>query len=533
MRVLLPLALIVATVLGLGSYYETSDDQHLAFLFQGVTATASQGAVPLYFHGLGHALQAAYQAWPAAPWYGLLLAGLLAGATLLMLAVLDQLLRPQLRPGARVTALLLFFLLAGLEHWLWFSHVRVAAMLALSGVLFAAQRPGRVGPLLTGLGALLLAWLLRPSAAGLGVLLALPAAYWLGGGGRRVAPVLGAALGLLLLTQLGLSATGAVPAGYRGLDSELALILDYQLLSPAPRTPADSLCVAAVDAWLLGDEAVVNESALQRAYRFDSAYFLSYVLPAKLGLRLGLLARDYFPLLLLLAITAGLGNRVKWRCRRRFLLAQLGFGLLLLTLAGLLKLPPRLALPLLTAWLLTNLAYLLSGATPRFTAATLSPRQLRLLGGAILISAGLYAAKALHRSRVLGPEQERHEQALAGLRQLSQGHIQVLAGADDLLKSLSPFRTYELGPGPVLTLSGWPAHTPAQAVLRRQLSGSASQAPALRRLASLPAGQVSWIFSAEAAHWLNRRFRGQLAWQSGHALPADSSVRVYTVRVDP
>ncbi|WP_460557733.1 hypothetical protein, partial [Hymenobacter daeguensis] len=165
---LLPLLLSAATVLGLGSYTETSDDQTLAWLFSGVLALRPVPSVPLYLHGYGHVLAAAYTAWPDVAWLGLLLGGLLAAATVLFFAVLDRLLRPHLRPGPLALVSGLIFGLGWLEHWFWFSHARVALLLAGAGVLYAAQRAGRRGALLLGLLALGAAWAVRPGLAVLG-----------------------------------------------------------------------------------------------------------------------------------------------------------------------------------------------------------------------------------------------------------------------------------------------------------------------------------------------------------------------------
>ena len=96
--VLLPLVLMLGTVAGLGSYYETSDDSTLAWLFSGVLALKPVPSVPLYFHGYGHVLAAAYAAIPGVSWFGWLLGGLLAWATVLAFAVLDRWLRPLLPP---------------------------------------------------------------------------------------------------------------------------------------------------------------------------------------------------------------------------------------------------------------------------------------------------------------------------------------------------------------------------------------------------------------------------------------------------
>jgi hypothetical protein len=299
--VLLPLGLCLGTVLGLGSFYETSDDQHFAFLFQGVTAAAPVPALPLYFQGLSHGLAAGYAAFPAGPWYGLLLAALLAVATVLVFAVLDKLLRPRLRPEVVVGVLLVFFLLAWLEHWLWFSHLRVAMLLAGSAVLFAAQRAESKKALALSTGLMLLAWAIRPGAAVIALVpLALPAAVLLAGSLRRAAPaVLAAALVLGLASGLATGLETPATARYRALDRQLAAVLDYHLLRPAPRTPADSLTAAAVPLWLFGDESIVNEAACRRVFMPTDAPAVSRALLAKLAVRLGLLARDYFPVLLL------------------------------------------------------------------------------------------------------------------------------------------------------------------------------------------------------------------------------------------
>ncbi|MDB5234585.1 MAG: hypothetical protein JWR44_1578, partial [Hymenobacter sp.] len=86
--VLLPLGLVLGTVAGLGSYYEASDDTSLAWLFSGVLALKPVPSVPLYFHGWGHLLAAAYTAVPGVAWFGVLLGGLLGWATMLTFAVL-------------------------------------------------------------------------------------------------------------------------------------------------------------------------------------------------------------------------------------------------------------------------------------------------------------------------------------------------------------------------------------------------------------------------------------------------------------
>ncbi len=548
--VLLPLLLSGGTVAGLGSYYETSDDATLTWFFAGVLALKPVPSVPLYFHGYGHLLAAAYPAMPGVPWLGLLLCGLLALATMLIFAVLDRLLRPHWRGVGLALILVLFFGLGWVEHWLWFSHARVGVLLAGAAVLYAAQRPARRSALLLGLAGVGAAWLLRPNLAVLGVGAALPAALLLAGSWRRAVPVV-ISVGLGLVLAGGAAAWRQTPAEARTQvnDRFFAQVLDFEQLRPQPATPVDSLATSAIPLWLLGDATVTNEALPRRAYHFDAADFWGHTVPAKLALRAGLLVRDYFPLLLaLLATTVVLARRPgrqPW-----FWFLQLSFFGGLVLLAGLLKLPPRLALPLLDCWLITNLIFWLKpaaatavaaarGGVPgsrRTAAETWSfsqPMPRWLLAGALLVGLA-YGAKTLHRRQVLGQERGRHERALAEIstRTRTSGQVRVLSGPNDLLKSLSPFRVYTLGPGPVLLLTGWPAHDPSQPLLRQQLAGTSDQTSCLRRLAASGC-RVQWLFSAETAQWLNRRFRygpapgPALRLLPGATLPADTTLRFY------
>ena len=541
--VLLPLVLSLATVAVLGSYYETSDDTTLAWLFSGILAVKPIISVPLYLHGYGHLLAAAYSAAPGVPWLGLLLGGLLGGATVLAFAVLDRLLRPWLRSVPLTLVMVGFFGVAWVEHWLWFSHARVALLLAGTALLYAAQRPGRPRALLLGLAGLVAAWLLRPSLALLALGATLPAVLLLSGRWRRAVPLLLIAA-LVLAFATGTAALLRTPAETQNQvqDGWFARILDFDQLQPQPRTPADSLGTAAIHLWLLGDSTMVNEALCRRVYRFNSPDFFGQVVPAKLGLRAGLLARDYFPLLLALLVSAVA------MLRRRgdyclFWLVQLGFAGVLIVFAGLLKLPPRLALPMLDFWLLTNLVFWLRlsrssdqpiTSSPSYTAETLPFSPLvRRLGAAVVLAVFLvYGTKTLHRRQVLKQEWSHHALALAEISRRSEGRIRVLAGTSDLLKSLSPFRVYTVGAGPVLLLSGWSAHDPSQSALRQYLAGTVDQTACLRRLAA-SGRNVQWLLSVETARWLNRRWRYQSApgagvvLEPGSALAADTTLRFY------
>ena len=523
--VLLPLLLILLTVAGLGSYYEASDDTTLAWLFSGVLALKPVSSVPLYFHGYGHLLAAAYAVAPGVPWLGGLLGGLLVVSTVLAFAVLDRLLRPHLRPALLVLALVVFFGLAWVEHWLWFSYVRVALLLAGVAVLYAAQRPERRGALLLGLLGLTAAWLLRPSQALMGFGVVLPAVRLLAGSWRRAAPlVAGAMVVLVLATGTAALLRTSEQTHTQVRDGYFARVLDFDQLRIQPRTSADSLGTAAVNLWLLGDSTVVNEAMCRRAYRFDALDFFGREMPAKLVLRAGFIVRDYFPLLLALLLTVVVSAR-RQSPQKWFWVVQMGFAGAFIFLAGIFKLPPRIELPLLDFWLLTNLAFLLmenraasiddSGAAAGVVplAVPLLPVTQwlsRLSTGVFVLVILLYSAKTWHRHQVLSLEQQRHHLALAAIdRAAGAGRIRILAGTNDLLKSLSPFRSYRPVSGPVLLLTGWTAHDASQVQLRYDLTGTTDQIEALRRLAAPVAAGAGplWVLTPETAFWLSRRFR--------------------------
>ena len=541
--VVLPIGLVLATVVGLGSYYEASDDTSIAWLFSGVLALKPVTSLPLYFRGFGRVLAAAYTGWPGVAWFGLLLSTLLAAATVMLLAVLDRMLRPHLRPWPLLLVLTAFFVVALLENWLLFSYVRVALLLAGASVLFAAQRPGLLAPLLVGLAGLGAVWLMRPSLAIVGLGATLPAALLLAGGLRRVAPLLLSAA-LVLAVATGAASLLRTPAEIHTqvLDGYFARILDFDQLRPQPRTPADSLGTAAVALWMMGDSTVVNEALCRRAYVFDAPDFWGREVPAKLWLRAGLLVRDYFPLLLVLVATAIAWLR-RWGRSTWFWPVQLGFAGVFVLFAGVLKLPPRLELPLLQFWVLTNLAFVLVDLPAGQIRRSGARRNLLLVAMVPLVLL-LYGAKTLHRRQVLRQEQARHELALQTINRLGEGRLRIMAGTNDLLKSLSPFRVYAPGPGAVLQLTGWPSHDASQAHLRQALSGSSDQTECLRRLALRGSASHQppplWVLTPETATWLSRRFRFNggarlLLYPSARRLLAgpDSTVRVYRVRALP
>ncbi|WP_218779751.1 hypothetical protein [Hymenobacter crusticola] len=492
---------------GLGSYYETNDDLAITQLIRGASAAAPVTDLHLYFHGIARFLAWLYQIAPAWPWYGLFLYGLLYLATAAGFAVLWKLLHQRVPLTWLMGGLIVFFGLAWLEHSLWFNYSRVPVLLSGTGLLLAAQHVRQKPVVALGLLMLGLAWLIRPSAAGLGLLAAAPGGWWLGG--RLGLRLLAVAVALLAVSSAGLSlARAPATATYRTLDVLKSNRNDYQLYRPAPPTAADSLGVQAVSHWVLGDSLVVNEALFQRAMHLDVRYFLRHEAPGKLQTLVGLLVRDYFPVLLGQVALCWL----VWRRNKQLLfwLVQLAYGALLLGLGVVLKLPPRLGLPLMDLWWLSNLAYVL--AAPQIKRPIHFLRVVAVGTVAVLV---LYGYKTVHRVQVLRQEQAAHETYLTQVRRSAANQLIVTANLEAAYKSLSPFKTYSVSQQPVLSLAGWPTLDPSSGALRQQLTGTRDFAVSLQRLAQRP--HVVWLLTPEMARFLGsyltvRTAPRQLTW---------------------
>ncbi|GAB2968353.1 hypothetical protein GCM10027048_44010 [Hymenobacter coalescens] len=490
----LPVGLVLLTAWLLGCHYETNDDFSITLLLRGRTAAAPVTNLHLYFHGWAWLLAQLYQYWPAVPWYGLLLYGLLGLALVLLTAVLEELLRPRTTPPLRALLLAGFLLLAGLEHVQWFNYVRVPLLLGGATVLWMAQRVGgRAARWVLPLGLLLFAagWAIRPSAAWLGLVAVAPAAWWLGG--RGAGRVVAGAAAVALLLGLAVQLTRSPEATrYRRLDVRKSEVLDYRWQLAAPRTPADSLGVWLVGEWMLGDSTVVNEAFFTRAYRFRPLLDVTRATETLRGVRQ--LARDYFALLLINALLLALGRELPTPARRQQGLYLWGVGLLLLGLMVGLKLPPRLAGPLLTLLTVAHAAALWRQPLP----LPVRGRTLHLLlVGAMVV---LYAFKVGHRHQRLAAEERWQRAALAELSSHRTGPL-VGIGVEERFKSLSPFRQYVPAAGPPwLLLTGWPTLDPSQARLRQQLTGTRGQAEALRRLHGRPGVRWENVYLTPSKH---------------------------------
>ncbi|SET29833.1 hypothetical protein [Hymenobacter actinosclerus] len=504
---LLPLGLLLLSGGLLGTYFETNDDLAILGMVRGITTAAPQTDLYLYFHGYAALWTWLYAAWPLVPWYGLTLYGLLYGATVLVAAVLNQLLRPHLPPGPRFLVLGLLFGLAWLEHGFWFNYTRVPLLLAGATLLYTATRYTARGwrVLVPGLLLVGAAAGIRPGGALLGLLAAAPAAWWLAG-----RPALGVLAGQLLLVgalalMVGQSETAAA---YRRFDTRVAFFNDYRLATAPPAAqlpdPTDRLALTAARRWMYSDSTLTSEAFFNRVVQVRPADYLRHTAPAKLARTLLGLGRDYFPLLLLLGLSALAVGQGRPTGQRLFWAVQLGFTGLLLGLGTLLKLPPRVALPLLDFWLLANLIFVVRrGLLPRRPLAT---RATRLAGLALLLATGAYAYKTAHRRHVLQQERATNEQQLRQLLTAAgRSAVLVTDGLAEAYKSYSPFapRPWAAGPPRVLMLTGWPSYSPAQPQLLAALTGTRAFGPALARLVRRP--DIGWVLTPGGARLLNAR----------------------------
>lgn len=533
-RVLLPAGLLLGAGLGLGCYFETSDDAAIIQLLRGTTAAAPVADLQLYFHGLSRLLAGCYQLWPALPWYSLLLYGLLYAATAAVFTVLDRLLASRVSAVSATALLVLLFLTMWVEHGLWFNYSRVPILLAGAGVLFGAQRPTSRAAFGLAVLAFGVGWLIRPSAAVLGLLVAMPGACWLSG--RRAGPVLAAALLWALLGEGMLRlASGPQTQAYRTLDVLKSNINDYQLYHLTPTTRADSLGLRSVQRWMLSDSTLVNEALFRRAARFDARYFLAETAPEKLRVLSRLVAHDYFPALLLHALLfAWVAATPGLRGRRTFWLVQILYLGLVLALGLVLKLPPRVGLPIFNFWSLSNLIYLLR--EPRWAFDRRYASVLLVLS----VAAIPYTYKTLHRRTVLQAERRQNEALRQRYRAgLPPGALLVTDVLPATYKAASPFEPLAAPTGSTWALAGWITADPSQARYRQALTGTRSYTESLRRLAARgPA--VRWVLSDRGAALLNQQLKsGSSVAHTVRFLPGHSSsqgvqdtLRVYEPHVE-
>lgn len=499
---------------------------------RGQAAPGPVGNLHLYFHGLSFLLAALYKIAPLVPWFGITLYLLLYSSLVLLYHVLFEVLQPRMSALAMGSCFALLYWFAWQETALLMNFTRLPVLLVGSGVLFAAHRGGKWSALGIGMVAVVLGWCIRPSAGILGLVAAIPGAWWLSRF-RAVVPVLSAG-GLMVMGSVLISSSYTpVEKTYRRLDVWKASYSDFLLYQTKPVTKADSLGILSVQHWSLGDSTVVNEQLFQRVFHFDQDIFVRQTILHKAFASFYVL-RDYYALLVLFPMAVGLwlSWNKKWLQNWEFWLAQIAFTALLLVLTIAMKLPLRVASPLLSVWTAGIVIYIAQ--------RSLGPLRLPAVWRwALYAILPLFSYKLWRDSREYKLSQAQNEAYLKQIYALAQHKTLVSAGVEWAYEMLSPFTTYELSDKPVVTLMSWLTLEPSLVELRNQLTGTRDFEESLKRLAVKPG--VIWIIRDEYAAYL-RRYTHMHRPQSSVVLePTLQRViaanpefaRVYTVRLRP
>ncbi|GAA3951487.1 hypothetical protein [Hymenobacter algoricola] len=491
-RCLLPAFLLAATILFLGAYFETNDDIFIVFLLRGVGTLQPVDNLHLYFHGLSALLAALYQALPALPWYGLLLYSLLLVSFCLLFSVLDKA-TAAWSTRTRVLILVLFFVATGLSSVLRMNFTRIPILLSGATVLYSLQRL-RARPAfgwwwVAGSFLMLLAWSVRPSGAFLGMAAVVPVVFW-------IAPWRS---GLVTLALFGSLLVGASTwqmlrrttndSSYQQIDILKANHKDYNLYSMQPRTANDSMALESLDNWWgLSDTTLVNKGFFERTGTMSLAHSVHNVLVPKSISLFGRLAGDYFFVVFLNALLLWVLARQQQRA------ALVWAGLYLLYMAGLmiglgivLQLPARVATPLLGLFTAAMSAYVIPQLTVWPFRSRIAWLGTALLGVCLL---GAVVLKNVLRARRHYVEQQKCEHYIAQIATYVGRRPLVMVSPD--VRSLSPFRNYDLHAGPMLLLNGWTAHDASQLQVMHSLGGTTSFRQAMQVMANRR--DVIWLF---------------------------------------
>jgi hypothetical protein len=490
----LPALLLSLTGVLFGYYYESNDDVAITQVLRGETSLEPVPNLHLYFHGLSYLLAVLYRMSPATPWFGIVLYVLLYASLVLVFHVLVNVLSDKLLVWDMVLCLTLVYWFAWQETALLMNFTRLPVLLVGAGVLYMASRGSRIGPLLIGSIAVMLGWSIRPSAAVLGLVVSIPAAWWLARF-RALIPVLSAGMLLVVSTALVSSSYSPVEARYRRLDMLKSNSLDFSLYQSRPVTAADSLGVLSVENWALGDSTVVNEPLFERAFRFDKQVFLRQTILHKLFASFYVL-RDYYPLLVLfpLVVALWLSFRNRWLYHWEFWLAQIAFTFLLLVISIAMKLPLRIASPMLSIWTVGSIIYVAQRGT--------WPLRLTGAGRWMLYGLAMFFGYTLwHDSREYRRVRDESEAYLSKVHKFAKHRTMVVAGVEWAYVYLSPFTTYELSDSPVVTLMGWLTLDPSLTELREKLTGTRDFDESLNQLATKP--NVVWLLRDDFATYLH------------------------------
>ncbi len=449
----------------MGSYYETTDDMLLTLILRGVFSEQPVGNLHIAFHGISHLLAFCYRLLPEVPWYGLFLFFCFYLTLVLIFRLVFKLGR-RIFSNEQIAFLVTFLFLGGLaDTLLSFHYSRVALLLASASFLtyaFDSKEPGSRHTrilLICGIG-LLLALCISTGAAVLGLALALP-------GALRVPGRTGVDFRNLVTSLVPFALVGILFYSLNVLtrsDDEIAYLRQVQRLESYEdyglyyfRTvdrAADPRAYAVKDAireGMLGDRVAVNEPFFARAGGYEWGKFLAGRAPSKLTEAIKRISKDYFLLLSFnLLIVAYSFSKLKSRTRRRLLiLTQVWVVGLLLIIAAIFKLPPRLASPSLFVLLLINITFFLRHR--RFQKPTLP----LWLWGAILVALTGHIYRSGTRMQTMHDHQRENEQFLVSLQRRFQGQLLVTAGLEEYLAYLSPWEEYAFGSTKLLPLTGW------------------------------------------------------------------------------
>ena len=518
--VLLPLLLLGAVYGACGFYYESNDDLTIVLLVRGITAAAPVSNLHVYLGWWGHFLAALYTWVPEFPWYDALLTLLVYVSLVVAFYVLEAIAWSEQRRWRTLVLELAFFGATYVPHLVQMNFTRPALLLGVvAGLLLALPTGGRRNAGRWAVAGLLFVagWQLRSQAAELGALLTVPVLL-LHSWRRALGALLGlmALVGLLILeTKLEDSPAGAT---YVHINNIRTQAFDYQRYNFVLRTPADSLAYAALGMGMGPyDTGLVNEAFFQRCLRPAVSangttgraviQLIFNDLKQYQCLAAALTLYGWFLVMGALQRGALAGRqRAVWI----FGLYQGFFWALYLGVALYFHPVPRVAHPMITAYLLTNLVMLhgfmgLDLSAPR-------PSRTESLGwGFILTSALLLTVVREWRVvRAIQASERNHAAYLVQLRNEAGGDILVEGGLYNVLDHLLLFKPYEfLAYRRIVTLGGWSIYDPSQPALRRYLTGQANTAEALLALGRQP--RVMWVmqpaFAVSVAKYLNFRLR--------------------------
>lgn len=511
---LLPALLLTLTCVVTGSYFETNDDAVMTLLLRGVIADKPVGDLHLYLHGISHIISGLYGLMPDVPWYGIVLYSALYLSMVLAFGLLHRLTR-RIISNQQIALLLLFFYIATwLEHALWFNYTRVPVLLAAGAFLnyaFDSKEPGSRHTrilILCGM-AFLLALCLRASAGLVGLILVLPGALRVPGRAgidfrnlvTSLVPFALVGVGFYSLTILSRSDE---EIAFQRLDQRNSYYQDFGLYYFKPATRADAprtyAVKEAVRDWMLGDRQAVNEPFFLRAGGYNWGKFFIDKVPAKVKEVVPRVAKDYFLILLVNGLlVAYCFSKLKSPARRGLLiLIQVWVLGLMLVMAMLLKLPPRLAGTALTVLSLLNFTFYLRHR--RFKAPKI-PGWVRVL---LLVVLAAHVYRTGWRVLQLSDKERNNENFLNSLKLRFRGQTLVASGLETYMSNLSPWQTYSFGSNKLVALTGWQTLMPEHREQLTALTGQPVYHKAILALANKP--RVVWIAPIGFEDKLNRLF---------------------------